>query len=67
MLEKTFCERIAIVFIKIVAELLEILSLDVEESVSRIIASSKGDKTLIILLNAVNQLNTECETSLNVA
>ncbi|MDR2809990.1 MAG: hypothetical protein LBB84_05455, partial [Tannerellaceae bacterium] len=67
MLEKTFCERIAIVFIKIVADLLEILSLDVGETLSRIIASSKGDKTVIILLNAVNQLNTECETSLNVA
>jgi hypothetical protein len=30
MLEKTFCERIAIAFIKIVADLLEILSPDVE-------------------------------------
>jgi hypothetical protein len=39
----------------------------VEETVSRIIASSKGDKTLIILLNAINQLNTECETLLNAA
>jgi hypothetical protein len=41
MLEKTLCERIDIVFIKIVAALLEILSIDVEESISRIIASEK--------------------------
>ena len=39
MLEKTLCERIAMVFIKIVTDLLEILSLDVEESIGRIIAS----------------------------
>jgi hypothetical protein len=38
MLEKTLCERIALVFIKIVAALLEILSIDVEESITRIIA-----------------------------
>jgi hypothetical protein len=67
MLEKTLGERIAIVFIKIVADLLEILSLDVEESISRIISSKQGDRSMIILLNAINQLNTECEMSLNVA
>ncbi|MDR2652890.1 MAG: transposase [Prevotellaceae bacterium] len=67
MLEKTLCERIAIVFIKIVAELLEILSLDVEECIRRIIVSKQGDRSVIILLNAISQLDTECETSLNVA
>jgi hypothetical protein len=67
MLEKTLCERIAVVFIKIVAALLEILSLDVEESIRRIISSKQGDKSVAILLNAINQLNTDCEASLNVA
>jgi hypothetical protein len=67
MLEKTLCERIAIVFIKIVHGLLEILSLDVEESISRIISFKQGDRSAIILLNAINQLNTECKTSSNVA
>ncbi|MDR1023782.1 MAG: hypothetical protein LBL94_11025, partial [Prevotellaceae bacterium] len=67
MLEKTLCERIAVVFIKIVAALLEILSLDVEESIRRIISSKQGDSSVVILLNAINQLNTECEALLNVA
>jgi hypothetical protein len=67
MLEKTLCERIALVFIKIVADLLEILSVDVEESIRRIIASKQGDRRVILLLNAINQLDTKCKTSLNVA
>jgi hypothetical protein len=44
ILEKTLCEKIAVVFIKIVAELPEILSLDVEESIRRIISSNRGQK-----------------------
>ena len=67
LLERTLCERIAMVFIKIVADLLEIFSLDVEESISRIISSKDTDKHVIILLNAVNQLNTDCENLSNVA
>lgn len=67
ILEKTLCERIAIVVIKIVADLLEIFSLDVEESISRIISSKQGDRSVIILLNAINQLDTGCETLLDVA
>jgi hypothetical protein len=61
MLEKTLCERIAIVFIKLVTDLLEILSIDVEESISRIISSSDENKNVIFLLNAVNKLNSKPE------
>jgi hypothetical protein len=55
------------VFIKIVTDLLEILSLDVEESIGRIIASKEADRSVIILLNTINQSDTECEKSLTVA
>jgi hypothetical protein len=63
MLEKMLCERIAAVFIKIVAALLEILSIDVEESIARIIACKEADKNLLISLNAVNLCDSETETS----
>ncbi|MDR0575027.1 MAG: transposase [Tannerella sp.] len=66
ILEKTLCERIAVMFVKIVADLLELFSLDVDETLTRIIASKDTDKNVIILLNAVNQLTTDCENSLNV-
>jgi hypothetical protein len=62
MLEKTLCERITAVFIKIVAHLLEILSIDVEESIARIIACKEADKSLSVLLNAVNLYNSETQT-----
>jgi hypothetical protein len=61
MLEKTLCERIAHVFIKIVVALLEILSIDVEESITRIIARKETDKSLLILLTAINICNSESE------
>jgi ABC-type Na+ efflux pump permease subunit len=61
MLEKTFCERIAKVFVKIVAALLEILCIDVEESITRLIAAEKGNKTLEILLMAIIQSDSESE------
>jgi hypothetical protein len=57
MIEKTLCERIAIVFIKIVVDLLEILCINVEESISRIISANEVDKNVLILLCTINQLN----------
>jgi hypothetical protein len=66
MIEKTLCERIAGVFIKIVTDLLEIFSIDVEESISRIISSKDVDNNVIILLNAVYKANTDNENLSNV-
>jgi sulfite exporter TauE/SafE len=56
LIEKTLCERIALVFLKIVTQLLELLCIDVEQSISRIISANGTDKNVIIMLNAVNQL-----------
>ena len=65
LLEKTLCDRIAMVFIKIVADLLEIFDLDVNETISRIIASNDADKNTIIMLNAITLLSTENHHALN--
>jgi len=59
MLEKTLCERIALVVLKIITDLLEILCIDVEETIYRIIALETNNKSIQILLNAVYQLNNE--------
>jgi hypothetical protein len=63
MLEKTLCERIGMVILKILHELLEILSIDVEETLYRLTSSEKADKNIIFLLNAVNQLKDDFETT----
>jgi hypothetical protein len=56
MLEKTLCERIMTVYLTIVTKLLELLCIDVEESLDRIIAANSNDQGAIILLNAICQL-----------
>jgi hypothetical protein len=67
LIEKTLCERIAMVFIKIVADLLELFDLDVNVTISRIIASNDADKNTIIILNAITLLSTENHHELNLA
>ena len=57
LLEKTLCERIEIVILKILCELLEIFSIDVEKALYDLMSSEKSSKEIIILLNAVNQIN----------
>ena len=57
MLEKTLCERIEIVILKILTDLLEILSIDVEKTLYDLTSSDKVGKEIIILLNAVNQFD----------
>ena len=57
MLEKTILERIEIVILKILHELLEILCIDVEETMYNLTSSNKASEKVLILLNAVNQLD----------
>ena len=57
MLEKTLCQRIEWLFLKILRDLLEILSIDVEQTIYRLIASEKTADKIINLLNAVYQLD----------
>ena len=67
LLEKTLCERIEIVILKILRDLLEILSIDVEDTLYSLMSSDKASNDIIVLLNAVNQINTNIEDSQNVA
>ncbi|MDR1882750.1 MAG: hypothetical protein LBR26_08215 [Prevotella sp.] len=67
LLEKTLCGRIARVFLRIVADLPEIFSIDMEESMRRLIAAKTSDRRLHILLNAINQLDENSEDLLNVS
>ena len=57
MLEKTLCERIEMVILKILRDLLEILSINVEETLYLLTSSDKVANEIIVLLNAVNQLD----------
>ena len=67
MLEKTLCERIEMVILKILRDLLEILCIDVEQTIYRLMSSQKTAQEIIILLNAVNQLDNRLVKSHNVA
>ena len=67
MLEKTLCERIEMVILKILRDLLEILCIDVEQTLYRLTSSQKTAQEIIILLNAVNQLDNTLVKSHNAA
>ena len=67
MLEKTLCERIEMVILKILRDLLEFLCIDVEQTLYRLTSSEKVANEIIILLNAVNQLDNDSVKSNNAA
>ena len=61
MLEKTLYERIEMMILKILGDLLETLCIDVEETLYRLTSSDKAANEIIIMLNAVNQFNNNRE------
>ena len=67
MLEKTLCERIEMVILKILHDLLEILCIDVQETLYQLMSSDKAAREIIVMLNAVSQLYSESEKMPNVA
>jgi hypothetical protein len=67
MRERTLCERILLVFLKIVEQLLEILCIDVNESIQRIMSDDRAANEILFLLNAVNQQNTDNGAMKNVS
>jgi hypothetical protein len=67
LLEKTLCERIEMVILKILCDLLEILSIDVEQTLYRLTSSDKASREILVLLNAVNQLDSGFEKSSDAA
>jgi hypothetical protein len=67
MPEKTLCERIEMVILKILRDLLEFLSIDVEQTLYNLTSSKNATGEIIILLNAVNQLDSNFVKSNDVA
>ena len=61
MLEKTLCQRIEIVILQILRDLLEILCIDVDTTLYNLTSSNKASEKIVILLNAVNQLDDNPE------
>jgi hypothetical protein len=62
LLEATVYERIFLIFVKIVGQFLEILCIDVNESMKKIIDNDENSKKILILLSAVYQADTlNCE------
>ena len=66
MLEKTLCERIELVILKILQDLLELLCIDIERTLYKLTSSEKASQEVLILLKAVNQLDN-CNVKYNKA
>jgi hypothetical protein len=62
LVEATVYERILLIFVKIVGQLLEIFSIDVTEFMEKIIANDENSEKILNILSAINQANTDmCE------
>jgi len=60
LLELTLWERILKVFIKMLQELMEILSIDIEETIEKIMQSDRAGKQLLSMLTALNDFGDNC-------
>ena len=67
LLEKSLCERIATVVLLIIRELLEIISVDIEQTMYLLTSSGRDLGIIKNLLIAVNQLDSNSENYLNTA
>jgi len=67
ILEKTLCERIEMVILKILRELLEDLSIDVEQTLYLMMSSGKVSQGVIKMLSAINQTDSNLEEIINTA
>ena len=66
MLEKTLCQRIEIVILKILCDLLEVLRIDVEKTLYDLMSSDKASNDIIVLLNAVCLINDISRKDINI-
>jgi hypothetical protein len=58
LLEATVYEKILRLFVEIVGQLLEILCIDVNETMMKITASDNNGNKILLLLNAINHMNS---------
>ena len=55
LIELTLWERILEIFIKMLRQLLEILNIDIEETMEKLIQNDEASKRLLAMLNALNE------------
>ena len=67
LLELTLWERILKVFIKMLQELMEILSIDIEETIEKIMQSDRAGKQLLSMLTALNDFGDNCGYKTKIA
>jgi len=58
IIEKTICERIELVVLELINKLLELFCIDIEAAIYSLTSSTEAENEIIVLLNAVNQINT---------
>lgn len=67
LLELTLWERILKVFIKMLRQLMEILSIDIEETIEKIMTNDKTGKQLMAMLKALEEHEDNCKYKLKNA
>jgi hypothetical protein len=67
LLELTLWERILKVFIKMLQQLSEILSIDIEETIEKILQNDKAGKQLLAMLEALNDFSDNCGDKFKIA
>jgi hypothetical protein len=67
LLELTLWERILKVFIKMLNQLLNVLSIDIEETIEKIMNNDQAGKQLLAMLTTLNEFGDSCGYKANVA
>ena len=67
LLELTLWERILKVFIKMLHQLMEILSIDIDETIEKIMRSDQAGKQLLAMLTTLNEFGDNCGYKAKVA
>jgi hypothetical protein len=67
LLEATIAEKILFVFAKILGQLLDMLAIDVNESMMKIIDANENSEKILLLLNAVIHVNSSVFKNENVS
>jgi hypothetical protein len=67
LLELTLWERILKVFINMLQQLSEVLSIDIDETIEKIMRSEKAGKQLLAMLTALNDFGDNCGYNTKIA
>ena len=67
IMERTFSERIELVILKIIRELLEVLSIDIEQTMYRLTSIGNASPTIVKMLQSIYQSDNGSKTFINSA